>query len=70
MRFECLENGRWYVVFPEYDGPLKTLKWWKIQINYNVIDCDKFSGTIWLCNVVHEFFKEHPERIYCIEKNE
>ncbi len=34
---------------------------------YNVKNCNKFSGTIWLCNVVHEFFGNHPEIIYCSE---
>ncbi len=32
---------------------------------YNVRGCDKYEGTIWLCNVAHEFFGDHPERIYC-----
>ena len=107
FRFECLEDGRWYVVFPEYDGPFEDLEMVEnadkmldaltidglfvdLEINldepesgnyftlemeahddsggyYNVLNCDKFSGTIWLCNVVHEFFNEHPELIYCTE---
>ena len=107
MKFECWEDGRWYVVFPEYDGPFEDLEmvenadkmldalttdglfvdldisleepvtgdYFTLEMvahddsggYYNVINCDKFSGTIWLCNVVHEFFKEHPERIYCSE---
>lgn len=32
---------------------------------YNVIDCDRFSGTIWLCNVVHAVYGEHPQTLYC-----
>ena len=32
---------------------------------YNVVGCPQFQGTIWLCNVTHEFFGNHPERIYC-----
>ena len=32
---------------------------------YNVKDCPQYEGTIWLCNVVHEFFGNHPDRIYC-----
>lgn len=32
---------------------------------YNVKECLQFEGTVWLCNVVHEFFGNHPERIYC-----
>ena len=32
---------------------------------YNVIGCDKFGGTIWLCNVVHFVFGDHPDRLYC-----
>ena len=107
MRFECSEDGRWYVVFPEYEGPFEDLEMVEnadkmldalttdglfVDLNvsleepetgdyftlemkehddsggyYNVMNCDKFSGTIWLCNVVHEFFNEHPERIYCSE---
>ena len=31
---------------------------------YNVIGCPQFSGTIWLCNVVHSVFGEHPETLY------
>lgn len=32
---------------------------------YNVIDCPEYNGTIWLCNVTHDFFGEHPEKLYC-----
>lgn len=32
---------------------------------YNVIDCPEYNGTIWLCNVTHEFFGDHPEKLYC-----
>lgn len=106
LKFECLENGRWYVVFPEYEGPFEDLEmvenadkmldalttdgffstleiteeepkdsdgYFSLKMeahddwgaHYNVIDCDKFSGNIWLCNVVHEFFEDHPEKLYC-----
>lgn len=104
LTFECTEDGRWFVVFPEYEGPQEDLEMVEgademldvltmdlitvtLDINieepgigeyfileleshdddgafYNVIDCPHFSGNIWLCNVVHELFNEHPERFY------
>ena len=33
---------------------------------YKVKGCHWFDGTIWLCNVVHEIFGEHPEEIHFI----
>lgn len=33
--------------------------------HYNVVGCDRFADTIWLCNVTHFIFGEHPEVIYC-----
>lgn len=105
MDFECLEDGRWYVVLPEYPGSQEDLEMvegadlmlaalttdglyvsfdidhenpraedgFKLEMEahdddgafYNVIGCDRFMGTIWLCNVVHTVFGEHPETIYC-----
>ena len=32
---------------------------------YNVIGCDKFEGTIWLCNVMHFVFGDHPDKLFC-----
>ena len=109
ISFERFEDGKWYVVFPEYDGPQEDLEmvdgadkmldaltedgmYVSLEVNleepssddfftleqeahdedgsfYNVRDCDEFSGTVWLCNVVHEFFGNHPERIYCSKRN-
>lgn len=106
FEFERYEDGRWYVVFPEYSGPHEDLEmvagadrmldalstdglYAKLSISesecdmdedcftleleahdddggwYNVIDCPSFQGTIWLCNVVHEFFEDHPQILYC-----
>lgn len=31
---------------------------------YNVMGCDRFDGTIWLCNVTRAVFGEHPEKIW------
>lgn len=105
IQFECLDDGRWYVVFPDYEGPFEDLEMVEnadkmlealttdrrfVSLNvsleepdtndyfilhqeahdedgayYSVEDCAQFNGTIWLCNVVHEFFGNHPETIYC-----
>ena len=105
FKFERMENGRWYVIFPEYEGPFEDLEmvenadnmlealtsdgmyvtmeireeepetedYFTLEMeahdpdgaHYNVMDCDQFSGLIWLCNVVHEFFEDHPEKLYC-----
>ena len=105
ISFERFEDGKWYVVFPEYDGPQEDLEmvdgadkmldaltadgmyvtldvyleepssndFFTLEQEahdedgsfYNVKDCKQYSGTVWLCNVVHEFFGNHPERIYC-----
>ena len=104
LNFERLEDGRWYVVFPEYEGPQDDLEmvenadkmldalttdgiyatleiseeerhgdeWFELEMeahdpdgaHYNVKGCDKFEGIIWLCNVTHEFFEDHPEKLY------
>ncbi len=105
ISFECYEDGRWYVIFPEYEGDHDDLEmvegadkmldaltedglyvtlsvereepsdgdYFTLEIEahdedgafYNVKNCKQFEGTVWLCNVVHEFFGDHPERIYC-----
>lgn len=104
FEFERLENGRWYVVFPEYEGDQEDLEmvegadkmldalttdgmYVSLTISeerpeddnyfifemeahddcggfYNVLGCEQFKGTIWLCNVVHEFYEDHPETLY------
>lgn len=105
--FECWEDGRWFVVLPEWDGDQDDLEmvenadkmldaltsdgmyvsldisreepedgdYFTLELEahdedgafYTVVGCDKFEGTIWLCNVVHFVFGEHPERLYCRE---
>lgn len=103
LSFERFADGRWYVVFPEYDGPQDDLEMVEgadkmldalttdnlyVTLNvslddpgldftlelkshddfgayYNVYNCPVFEGTVWLCNVAHEFFGEHPEEIHC-----
>ena len=103
ISFEKFDDGRWFVVFPEYEGSQEDLEMVEgadklldsltddnLYVNldvstkeefficstlelishddygayYKVLDCPWFEGTIWLCNVVHEFFGEHPENIY------
>ena len=105
LSFEKFEDGRWFVVLPNYEGPFEDLEmvenadkmldaltsdglyvtldvlneeptqdnYFSLDMeahdedgaHYNVINCNQFQGTIWLCNVVHEVFGEHPERLYC-----
>lgn len=105
MTFERVDDGRWYVVMPEYEGFQDDLEmvenadkmldaltsdglyvtldislekpsdndYFELALEahdedgafYNVEGCDRFSGTIWLCNVVHEIFEDHPQRIFC-----
>ena len=105
ISFERFESGRWYVVFPEYEGDQEDLEmvegadkmldalssdglystlnvgieepdsgeYFTMELEahdedgafYNIKDCPQYEGTIWLCNVVHEFFGNHPDRIYC-----
>ena len=31
---------------------------------YKVYGCDLYDGNIWLCNVAHFVFGEHPETLY------
>lgn len=103
IKFERFDDGRWFVVFPEYEGPQEDLEMVEgadkfldmvtednLEVNlyvsteelvfgitfelishddfgayYNVLGFPEYEGTIWLCNVAHEFFGEHPEKIYC-----
>lgn len=107
ISFERYDDGRWYVVFPEYEGDHEDLEMvegadkmldaltddnlyvdtivsleklpsgfmLKMESHddfgafYNVIGCEQFEGNVWLCNVVHDFFGEHPEEIYFRVKN-
>ena len=103
--FERWEDGRWFVVLPEWNGDQEDLEmvegadkmldalttdgmyssldismedpededYFTLDIEahdedgafYNVIGCDKFEGTILLCNVMHFVFGDHPDRLYC-----
>ncbi|MDE5874142.1 MAG: hypothetical protein K2M10_05010 [Muribaculaceae bacterium] len=105
LTFERWENGQWFVVLPEYDGPQEDLEmvenadnmlaalsddglYVTLKVNteiplegyefsldleahdeigahYRVNQCERFEGVVWLCNVVHDVFGEHPEKIYC-----
>lgn len=51
---------------PEYFicSTLKLISHDECGATYDVLDCPWFEGTIWLCNVVHEIFGEHPEEIF------
>ena len=103
LSFEKWEDGRWFVVLPDYDGEHEDLemvdgadtlldflttdglyvtvevsldekKGYPIILNlvshdviggsYQVENLDGFSQNVWLCNVVHYLFGEHPEQIY------
>ena len=102
LTFEKWEDGRWFVVMPEYDGDQEDLEmvdgaddlldflttdglYVSIEFTeeddpdfpyilelvahdsiggtYRVINLPGFEKDIWLCNVVHEVFGEHPELI-------
>ena len=103
ITFEKWEDGRWFVVLPEYDGDqedlemvdgadefldvlttdglyvtldvsleenpdkylLKLVAHDEIGGTYEVVNHGRFiKKDIWLCNVVHNIFGEHPEYIY------
>ena len=104
LSFEKWEDGRWFVVLPDYDGDqedlemidgadklldilttdglyvtlhvslenpnndmytLKLVKHDEIGATYEVVNHGRFlDKDIWLCNVVHYLFGEHPEIIY------
>lgn len=100
--FDKWEDGRWYIILPEYDGEQEDLEmvdgadtlldflttdgmyvsvdvsleerknWAVLELvahdemggTYQVKGIDDFDGDIWLCNVVHFLFGNHPEQIY------
>ena len=101
LTFEKWEDGRWFVVLPDYDGDqedlemvdgadqfldyftydglyvtvdvsleddypvrLKLVAHDEIGGRYQVENLDGFNVDVWLCNVVHFLFGEHPEEIY------
>ena len=103
LTFEKWEDGRWFVILPEYDGDQENLEmvdgadtfldfltedglYVNVDISldnamdnsmtlrlvahdeiggtYQVENLDGFSQDVWLCNVVHFLFGEHPEIIY------
>lgn len=103
LTFEKWEDGRWFVVLPDYDGDQEDLEMVdgadklldhlttdglyvtidaslddnKINpILLELVAHDEMGGTyhtdnllgfnedIWLCNVMHFLFGEHPEEIY------
>ena len=102
LTFEKWEDGRWFVILPEWDGLQEDLEmvdgadtfldflttdglYVTLDISlddqvgysslemvghdqlggtYRVNGVDGFDQEIWLCNVVHFIFGEHPETIY------
>ncbi len=103
LTFEKWEDGRWFVVLPEYDGDQEDLEMVdgadtfldyltedgmyvtvdvcleetednpiilrlvahdEIGGTYQVENLKGFKQDIWLCNVVHFLYGEHPEILY------
>ncbi len=102
MTFEKWEDGRWFVVLPEYNGMQEDLemvdgadtfldflttddRFVTIDLSLDhepgyacleLVDHNSVGGTyqvdgiegfyqdVWLCNVMHFVFGEHPETIY------
>ena len=103
LSFEKWEDGRWFVVLPDYDGDQEDLEMvdgadtlldflttdglyvtvkvsleekagYSVLLNlvahdmiggtYQVENLEGFNQDVWLCNVVHFLFGEHPETIY------
>ena len=103
LTFEKWEDGRWFVVLPEYDGDQEDLEmvdgadafldyltedglYVTVDISledtgddaiilklaahdsiggtYEVENLHEFKYDVWLCNVVHFLFGEHPVMIY------
>jgi hypothetical protein len=103
LTFEKWENGRWFVVLPDYDGDQEDLEmvdgadtfldyltedglYVTVDVSledteddaiilklaahdaiggtYEVENLPEFKYDVWLCNVVHFLFGEHPDMIY------
>ena len=102
LTFEKWEDGRWFVVLPDYDGDQEDLEmvdgadefldflttdglyvsvsvsldehsdWITLRLvahdviggTYQVENLEGFNQDVWLCNVVHYLFGEHPENIW------
>jgi hypothetical protein len=103
MTFEKWEDGRWFVVLPQYDGDQEDLEmidgadnlldyltkdglYVSIDVSledngddptvltlvahdeiggtYKVDNLEGFKEDVWLCNVVHYVFGEHPEVLF------
>ena len=103
LTFEKWEDGRWFVVLPNYDGDQEDLEmvdgadtfldfltedglYVTVDVNledsgddsiilrlvahdeiggtYQVENLSEYEHDVWLCNVVHFLFGEHPEIIY------
>lgn len=103
LSFEKWEDGRWFVILPDYDGDQEDLEmvdgadtlldflttdglyitvevsleereeWPSLSLvahdeiggTYQVKNLEGFCQDVWLCNVVHKVFGEHPECLYC-----
>ena len=57
-RVEHDDEGAWY----EFDGPLYTDA---MSILINELGTDE--NKIWICNVTHDVFGEHPEELYLLD---
>ena len=103
LTFEKWEDGRWFVVLPDYVGDQVDLEmvdgadafldfltedglYVTVEVSledlgddaitlilaahdaiggtYQVEKLQEFKNDVWLCNVVHFLFGEHPEMIY------
>ena len=103
LTFEKWEDGRWFVVLPDYDGDQEDLEmvdgadtfldyltedglYVTVDVSledtgddaiilklaahdaiggtYEVENLPEFKYDVWLCNVVHFLFGEHPDMIY------
>ncbi len=102
LTFEKWDNGKWFVIYPDYEGLQEDLEmvdgadtlleylttdgmyvslmadteshsnWACLQLTehdelggtYEVLGVDGFDESVWLCNVVHAVFGEHPEAIF------
>ena len=39
----------------------------ELLVESNYISLDGFSPTVWVCNVTHDVFGEHPDNIYIMD---